>query len=202
MDYVNCVKETHQKVKDILPTLTANQYDYYKKDKMPVSKTIMKKTDNSWNEILKTLDLPYPLDRGILASLSHSLHILEKKMKDTLGIGWNEKSFRLAGRRYRPDSYYSERTLVNDGRFFVLDVKLCISAAPITIYKYLPLFKNDSFIANKGQSTFFEDWLPTEAIEKPFIHYDEDGQTSMVLQNNILYIAYLIGKPKTDVIPC
>ena len=202
MDYLNCIKETHQKIKDILPTLTANQYDYYKKDKMPVSKTIMVQTNKSWNEVLDTLGLPHPLDRGTLARLSHSLHLLEKKIKDTFDIGWNEKSFQLAGRGFRPDSYYSERTLANDGRFFVLDVKLCISAAPITIYKYLPLFKDDSFIANKGQSTFFENWLPAEATEKPFIHYDEEGQTSMVLQNNILYIAYLIGKPRSDVIPC
>lgn len=199
MEYVH---ETYKKVKDALPTLTATQYDYYKDINMPVARTIMNRTGKTWNEILQDIQLPKPLSRNTLARLSDSLHFLEKMMKEQLAIGWQEKSFEIKGKRFRPDSSFMERMLVNDGRLFILDVKLCVSSSTFVIYKYLPLFQDENFIiAEQEQITFFSDWLMPEAIEKPFVHYDNEGQTSMALKNNILYISYLVGKPKPDVFP-
>lgn len=195
------VLKTQKTVADVLPTLTANQYDYYKTDDMPVSKTIINRTGCTWNEVLNQVGLPCPLDRQTLAKLSNFLHRIEKNLKEVMGIGWVEKTFRLEGKILRPDSYFVERELVDDERFFILDVKLCISAAPITIYKYLPLFENRQKSKSMRQTTFFEEWLPQRCTEKPLVHYDKDGQSDLAIINNVLYISYLIGKPRSDILP-
>ncbi|WP_372371422.1 hypothetical protein [Candidatus Uabimicrobium sp. HlEnr_7] len=182
-------------------TITANQYDYYRDVDMPVSQTLIRRSGKKWSEILSEVNLPQPLDRYTLAMFSRSLHLLEKKIKDIFAVGWQEKSFKVSGKTLRPDSFYLERSLIENGRFFLLDIKLCVSAAPITIYKYLPLFSENLSADSDHQVTFFDDWLPEAATQKPFLHYDEDGQANMALKNNVLYICYLLGKPKKDIIP-
>ena len=195
------VLNVYRPLRQVTGTITANQYDYYRTLEMPVSQTLIKRSGKKWNEILDEINLPHPLDRYTLAMFSRSLHLLEKKIKNIFMIGWQEKSFKVAGKTLRPDSFYVERSLIQNGRFFLLDIKLCVSAAPIAIYKYLPLFESDFFSKEQSQITFFDTWLPEEAVEKPFLHYDEDGQANMALKNNVLYICYLLGKPKNDIVP-
>jgi hypothetical protein len=53
-----------------------------------------------------------------------------------------------------------------------------------------------------AQKTFFPSWLPEEALNlEPTQQAFISGQTDLFLQNDILYIAYLIGERKADLLP-
>jgi hypothetical protein len=206
------IKRVFQKLRqhfgNELRTLTSAQYDYHRESDMPPAQALMKRARKSWAEILNLLDLAPALNRLILSRLSNSLHLLEKMVVEKLGVWWAEKNLPILyptqdnHPRYktmRPDSLYLERIYVKNNRLLVLDVKLSLQSAGITIYKYLPIFVNGlARIPQFSQLTFFPQWLSENAIEPG---YRPDGQMALFYENNILYICYLIGKPVGVLLP-
>lgn len=194
------ILRTFQKVRPYLATLSPATYNYYKAATMPPAQTIMKVVAQSWLDILAYLEMPAPLDRDTLSRLSCSLHLLEKQIVKTFGLAWQEKSFAMTGKKkLRPDAFDVERSYIQHNRLFILDVKLSLCSAPIVIYKYLPIFEK-SAIAN--QMTFFPNWLSEAALNDELgLEYEKDGQLELFSEHNILYIAYLIGKPQKNLLP-
>jgi hypothetical protein len=186
---------TLQKVKPYLATLNPAAYNYYKDANMPPALAIMNSVGKSWPDILKYLGMPASLDRDTLSRLSCSLHLLEKQIVKIFGLGWEEKSFAITGnKKLRPDSFDVERAYIQNNRLYILDVKLSICSAAIAIYKYLPIFEK-SPIAN--QMSFFSEWLSEDSLnDEVGLEYGKDGQLGLFGEHNILYIAYLIGKPQ------
>ena len=195
-----------------IQTITPAQYNYHRPASMPTAQTLMKRTGKSWNEILRYAGIPPIIERKNLARLSNSLHLLAKLVVDELGLGWMEKSFLMpAGDekdkhyiRARPDFCCMEHLYLSNGRLILLDVKLSIRSAGITIYKYLPLFQRDQTNeANwRNQQTFFPQWLPGELAEiDPICPIEESGQLNLFLEHDILYICYLLGDPVDNLPP-
>jgi hypothetical protein len=191
------ILRTFQQVKPYLPTLSPAQYNLLKLPTMPPAQAIMAKTGQPWSEILKTIGLPEPLDRDTLSRLSCSLHLLEKRIVESLGLGWDEKTFTVRNhKKMRPDSFCLERAYLQNHQILVLDVKLSISSSNITVYKYLPIFEHPPY---PNQMTFFPTWIAdTQAIDRPA---SVVGQQEFFWENNVLYICYLVGKPQQDLSP-
>ena len=78
----------------------------------------------------------------------------------------------------------------------LLDVKLSISSANITIYKYLPIFEHPPC---PNQMTFFPGWLANSQSDD--LQPSATGQIEFFWENNALYICYLVGKPQKDLPP-
>ena len=177
-----------------------SQYNHYKSPNQPTAGAIVRKTGKSWSQILESIGLPLPLDRDTLSRLSQSLHLLEKKLVRALGIGWQETAFLVAGHhKLRPDSFYLERAYLQSRQLLILDVKLSACSAPLTIYKYLPIFEDPPI---PSQATFFPTWIPEEKEKaEPGIRIDERGQIGLFAENNVLYICYLMGVPPKDLLP-
>ena len=191
------IRRTFQQVKPYLPTLSPSQYNFYKAMHLPTAQTIMQKMSKPWNKILQDIGLPCPLDRDTLSRLSNSLHLLEKKLVKTLGLGWDETTFSIKNhKKLRPDSFYLERAYLQNRQILVLDVKLSLCSSIITIYKYLPIFENPPI---PTQMTFFSDWVQEDADKTEGIHIEKDGGGFCV--NNFLYICYLVGVPQKDLAP-
>lgn len=195
IDLMEPILRTFQQVKPYLPTLSPSQYNYYKAMHLPTAQTIMKKLGKSWDAILQDISLPSPLDRDTLSTLSRSLHLLEKNLVRTLGLGWNETTFTIKNHKLKPDSFYLERAYLQNTQLLVLDVKLSLCSSLITIYHYLPIFENPPV---PKQMTFFSDWVPEDATESG-IRTEKDSGSFCV--NNFLYICYLVGVPQKDLIP-
>ena len=194
------ILRTFQKVQPYLTTLSPATYNYYKDANMPPAQAIMKAVAKSWHDILGYLGMSTPLDRDTLSRLSCSLHLLEKRIVETFGLAWQERSFAMTGKKkLRPDAFDVERSYIQNNRLFILDVKLSLCSAPIAIYKYLPIFEK-SPIAN--QMSFFADWLSEAALNDELgLESHADGQLELFGKHNILYIAYLIGKPQKPIQP-
>jgi hypothetical protein len=161
----------------------------------------MKTLNKSWDEILRYLAMPTSLDRDTLSRLSCSLHLLQKKIVKILGLaGWQEKSFYLGGnKKLRPDSFDVERAYIQNNKLYILETKLSVYSAPIAIYKYLPIFEH---LPVAHQMTFFSNWLPDDSLDdETDLEQSHDGQLELFGEHNILYIAYLIGKPQKNLLP-
>ena len=195
--FTDTILRTFQQVKPYLPTLSPAQYNWYKSPAMPPAQTIMAKTGKPWCKILKTIGLPEPLDRDTLSRLSQSLHLLEKRIVATLGLGWDETTFTIKDhKQMRPDSFCLDRAYLQDHQMLILDVKLSVCSSLITIYKYLPIFEHPPC---PNQMTFFPTWLTdTNAADRPPA---TPGQLEFFWENNVLYICYLVGKPQKDLPP-
>ena len=194
------ILRTFQKVQPYLATLSPATYNYYKAANLPPAQAIMAAVAKSWPDILAYLGLPAPLDRDTLSRLSCALHLLEKQIVTTFGLAWQEKSFAMTGKKQlRPDAFDVERAYIQDNRIFILDVKLSLCSAPLVIYKYLPIFEQSP---SANQMTFFSDWLSEAALNDEIgLEYHADGQLELFGEHNILYIAYLIGKPQKHILP-
>jgi hypothetical protein len=185
------IQRTLNRVKPYLNTLTAQQYDFYKSAEAPSSRTLENRSGKSWNQILYEIGLPIPPDRQALARASNKLHLIEKEIINRLGVGWNESTFYVKKKVFKPDSSYIDKVYHGDKQLLILDVKLCICSSYITIYKYLPIFQEHT---RQKQLTFFTDWIG-DIPDVETITTDNEGQQSFFGNNNILYIAYLTGKP-------
>lgn len=198
-DLMEPILRTFQQVKPYLPTLSPFQYNYYKAMYLPTAQTVMQKLRKSWNEILRDIGLSSPLDRDTLSTLSRSLHLLEKKLVRTLGLGWNETTFTIKKHKLKPDSFYLERAYLQNRQILLLDVKLSLCSSIITIYKYLPIFENPPV---PTQMTFFSDWVPEDIGKTELgISKEQDGQLGLFCENNFLYISYLVGVPQKNLLP-
>lgn len=209
------ILEPITQVFEILPeyhSLSPAQYDSHRLLGMPHSRTLKRRTGLSWEEILRALKLPLPLGRDTLARLSRSLHLLEKRIVSDLGVGWEERSFRLpcSGespkkpyRRIRPDSCCMDRLYLNNKRLILLDVKLSLSSAAVAIYKYLPVFKKPrEYLPVARQLTFFPEWTSEKVKQvEPSSRAGPDGQIYLFGENHLLYICYLLGTEATDLCP-
>jgi hypothetical protein len=193
------VVRTCHEVRAYFPTLSPSQYNYNKMAHLPSAQTIMAQTELSWDEILRLLGLPRPLDRDTLSRLSQSLHLLEKQIVHALGLSaiWYEHSFAISShQKLRPDSFYVERAYVHNNQMVLLDVKLSICSSSIAIYHYLPIFEMPPMPC---QLTFFPSWLQDTGTEEQQVY--ADGQMGLFWENNVLYICYLLGKPQKDLLP-
>jgi hypothetical protein len=132
--FFDSILRTYEQVKPYLPTLSPANYNFYKGSTLPPAHGIMAKTGKPWSEILKLLGLPEPLDRDTLSRLSNALHLLEKRIVETLGLGWDETTFTIKDhRKMRPDSFCLERAYLQNHQMLILDVKLSVcNQAPKT----------------------------------------------------------------------
>jgi hypothetical protein len=144
------------------------------------------------------------LSRNVLAPLSNSLHLLQKRIVNELPLGWEEFSLIAPDgsrcRNFRPDSLCMDSLYLPGDRIVVLDVKLSVESGIKTIYRYLPMFEEGLQTPLTEQSTFFPQWLPNSAVNIEQ-HVLVDGQISMFCENHVLYICYLLGDNVRDLAP-
>lgn len=185
-------------------TLTPSEFDHYRLENSPTAQTIMKKLRTSWKEILELCQVPVPLDRKTRANLSRSLHLLEKRVINSLNLGWEEKALPIKikskNRKMRPDSTCTEILYFEENLLLVLDVKLSSLSAIKTVYKYLPIFEQniEDLTALSSQITFFPEWIDSPPSIK---QVDRNGQLNLFQNNNVLYICHLDGPRYSNLFP-
>jgi hypothetical protein len=183
-------------------TITRTEYDSNRDKGMSSSATLVKQM--SWESILAHLELAPNLSRNTRATLSNSLHLLQKRIVNELSLGWEEFSLIAPNssqcRNFRPDSLCMDSLYLPGDRMVVLDVKLSAESGIKTIYRYLPMFEEGLQTPLTEQATFFPQWLPNNAvnIEQQVL---VDGQMSMFWENHVLYICYLLGDNVRDLAP-
>ncbi len=195
-----------QRLQQKITTLTPALYNHHRDGEMPSAEMIVKKSGLSWNQVLSLLSLSPALAKNTLARLSNTLQLLEKRILRKLRLGWDEKSVLVSksSKKMRPDSLCMEEIYLHNQRILALDVKLSLTSAPITIYKYLPIFEQGlrEQTALTHQQTFFPEWLPKNAVNVELVqHVYDDGQLGLYFENNILYICYLIGWQTKNLMP-
>lgn len=204
---INKVFDSVGKIYPNIKTFSPSFYDYYRSQDMPLARTLVKKADIPWREILVKMGKRPNLDRITLSLISNILHLLAKKILLELKLGWDEVNVvapdRTKSKILRPDAICLEGLYLHKDTIAILDVKLSIMSGLNAIYKYVPLFeqgiKDESYTT---QQNFFEKWLPEDAVNVALMQHEfDDGQLGLYFENHILYISYLIGTPIKNLFP-